>query len=104
MLESLSASRHVEGSQERKGKGPLPNTIRSTHGLTCALQNVTKGYSAVEVKVRNGEQSMKRALAACTDNGSDEQRPMGSRRFRHGRDRSDHLQQVGRHIQMGKLR
>jgi hypothetical protein len=58
-----------------------------------SVKNVTKGYSAVEVKVRNGKklQHMERT---ATDGHSDQQRSVGSGGLRHGGDCPDHLQQV----------
>jgi hypothetical protein len=52
-LTCFGSNHHVQGRQKRKGTRH-PVLVHDAHRLTRLLQNVTKGYSAVEVKVRNG--------------------------------------------------
>lgn len=49
------------------------------------VKNVTKGYSSVQVKVRNGkQQGMQVSQRATDEDVSHIQRSMGSFRYRHG--------------------
>ena len=62
-----------------------------------SVKNVTKGYSSVQVKVRNGTNAQDNGVGKkhkLTDPSSDEQRPMGSHRDRYGRHCQNHIQQV----------
>ena len=61
-----------------------------------SVKNVTKGYSAVQVKVRNGWFNFWQHLTGeqLTIYYSDQQRSMGTYRDRYERDRSSDFQQV----------
>ena len=62
--------------------------------IARSVKNVTKGYSQVEVKVRNGREYPASYTYGASDNCSHEQRSMGPCRLRHGRDCPNHFQQV----------
>ena len=48
--------------------------------IARSVKNVTKGYSQVEVKVRNGMECPRSCMHGVADHRSDQQRPMGPRR------------------------